>query len=857
MVASDSEHCGFVASGAQTHSTALYGGLTTPQAVRIAYHPTIFLLRSCAATTPRPTPSTASPANPFDGVFARYLGTTSPHSHSDHERSILPRRSFLSHACSVPTAHAFSMQTGTMTTSSLLFSRLRDLKPSKTETQPQWPDPEASIGTWYRSLGRQECWELCGPGRVSYLSLAAEIRDHLEKHGDVVRATVIWSAYMVGKSKAVANPMVFFCSSSVEARSTVRKEIKSSGVLSRYPCFRTAESSRPPHLENLRQLTLSDRDIVFRERTQRSIARCNNPTGRVITTQTSDSDAEYKCATVGAVLEAEQVLYFTTVAHAFDNKDVWGMEEDVEFEFDLDEDHSDDCYGSNAATVLLSAKIPPPQMESSHEPGAPRPTVDAAHGIFDASEIVHRGSGADELLDYCLLPLDKEDGRIFKGVGVLDTRCKFHSVHPKGMLYHPEDCRVIVYTQQASEGILSETPTFLTAASGTSQEYWTISFAGDLMAGDCGAIAVDTRGMLVGHIVAGDPTSKTALLVPGHQVLQHARNTFASSITLAQALKRCKPVNAPSQADMSAIAREMLPNLLALLDKKRKMKVEVARRTSGCTLTLRHSPVEPHTSVARILNDRLEGALEDILDVDRSDFNLEAVPLARIRRRARIAHKRSDKSAAGDSAPEGSEEDWFIHKLLKWFVGHPTARSKAPLCARCNQPAQLEALPNESSNAEFKPRKNHRSVRIHCVNEYCTALPKRRLVPTKWAMPLVMSRLLAVCTTLCKLRSRVLWIPPAPLYGRPGGFWLQLYSKHQGGWRLFHLMTETGQLDSSRVFTPCESKFQSAMLTMLISPRSPSGTLFRPHEALHCTFSPRSNRCHQALHSRQLSIRSP
>lgn len=76
--------------------------------------------------------------------------------------------------------------------------------------------------------------------------------------------------------------------------------------------------------------------------------------------------------------------------------------------------------------------------------------------------------------------------------------------------------------------------------------------------------------------------------------------------------------------------------------------------------------------------------------------------------------------------------------------------------ARCDQLAHLEALRNESSNADFKPPKHHRPVRIHGVNEDCTAVPKERLVPTEWAMPLAMSRLLAVCPTLCELRSRVL-----------------------------------------------------------------------------------------------------
>lgn len=222
-----------------------------------------------------------------------------------------------------------------VTTTSISFSRIREFKSSKADAQPQWPDPEASIGRWYRTIGRQECWELCGPGRVSHLSLAGEIKDYLEKHGEVISATVIWSAYMIGKCKRSANPTVFFCSHNADARSSVRRQIKSSGLLARYPAFRTAESNRPPHLEDLQQLAKID-SSSSEPSTPRY--RCCNATSRSIKTQLNSSHSRFSFATIGAVMEVDSVLYFSTVAHAFGGENVWKQQQASDFECDLDDE---------------------------------------------------------------------------------------------------------------------------------------------------------------------------------------------------------------------------------------------------------------------------------------------------------------------------------------------------------------------------------------------------------------------------------------------------------------------------------------------------------------------------------------
>lgn len=425
-------------------------------------------------------------------------------------------------------------------TSTLRLMRVLDRVSERQRPILPWPDPEESIGTFYQSLGRYHCWEMRGKAREIYLRLAGDIKLHLESYGDIVSATVIWSAFMVGKSKQCANPTVFFCSKDSKARRAVRSEIDNSGILATYPGFRTGDCTRPPHLSQLRQLA-SGGDEASESCPAHSHTTCHNPIGRRIQVKSDATKSSPTPATIGAVLESGELLYFTTAAHAFIELDGDPFEcespTDSAFEWDFDCEHDElvEADMRQAVTDIIHSPVP-------HD----RDATDLRRGTetsFFQSQDVRFSSAStptpDSHLDYCLVEFKRDDPRLTDATRSSSKPCTYHTAFPKDVAREgPMEGDVIAFTgsKQASHGKLSGTPSFMVLAGGRfSQELWTVNLDGKLEDGDCGSIVISaSSGNLEGHIIAGDPRTGSALIVPAYQMLRDVQLRFDSSIRLFQ-----------------------------------------------------------------------------------------------------------------------------------------------------------------------------------------------------------------------------------------------------------------------------------------------------------------------------------
>src|SRR5579871_5468634 len=138
-----------------------------------------------------------------------------------------------------------------------IYRRLQSLRANS------WPKPEASIGEWFCRMRLQNCWEAVGPAATAWEELCQDIQAYLEQHVDAVSNGVIWSCYMVGRTKDTAQPTVFFCSVDAESRQRVRATISTSGLLERYPGFRTADRSRLPDMDKIIPLGLQQPQATF------------------------------------------------------------------------------------------------------------------------------------------------------------------------------------------------------------------------------------------------------------------------------------------------------------------------------------------------------------------------------------------------------------------------------------------------------------------------------------------------------------------------------------------------------------------------------------------------------------------
>ncbi|KXS99580.1 hypothetical protein AC578_2204 [Pseudocercospora eumusae] len=469
------------------------------------------------------------------------------------------------------------MSTTSTTTSVLRRIRLGSLKPEGRTSTSKWPNPEESTGRLYGILGKsQYYWEMCGKARESFIQLARDIKEHLEKHGDAVSSTVYWSAYMVGRIQKSANPMVFFCSNDTRARLRVRQEIESSGILVRYPGFRTGDCNRPPHLSQLRPLATGEAAHEPPSPPAYLTTTCSNPMGASIMVKQTGGSNLLVPVTVGAVLEVGESLYFTTVAHAFNAiaaifDSATEIDTDIEFDFDDEDDTSSNCSLDDTVSMPeLFAPAASQQPHEDHSEGlqissaisaveeAPNQS-DSSNGTpFYTQEDVVFSSQVDDKsrLDYCLIGLNTDDTRIFKQSPTEAIQCAYHSVLPK-RVSGPEahDSPIVAYTgsRKASRGSLSGTPLFLSLTGGKiTQELWSVHLEGTLVDGDCGSVVISTDSKaLEGHIVAGSPEAGTALIVPAYQVMEDLQQRFNNKIRLSEQCEGCLPNSCSSSKSAS------------------------------------------------------------------------------------------------------------------------------------------------------------------------------------------------------------------------------------------------------------------------------------------------------------------
>ncbi|KAK3178095.1 hypothetical protein OEA41_000228 [Lepraria neglecta] len=193
-------------------------------------------------------------------------------------------------------------------------------------------------------MGRQNCWEAVGPARDKFTHLAEEIKEYLMKFSDSVSSTVTWSLYMTGRTKESSHPTVVFCSSDNEARRIVRKSIKSSGILKRYPGFVTMDCNRPPESQSIASMTVEKTDLdTPLTGPLKTIVLYSSSSGalgaRLLISEYGNFSQMPKMATGGGALEWRGRYFLMTVAHAFGGSNEPAFPElnnVTNFEFDLD-----------------------------------------------------------------------------------------------------------------------------------------------------------------------------------------------------------------------------------------------------------------------------------------------------------------------------------------------------------------------------------------------------------------------------------------------------------------------------------------------------------------------------------------
>lgn len=463
-------------------------------------------------------------------------------------------------------------------------------KPIRRLNKQRWPCPRDSTGVWIRAIGKRHgCWAAIGPVRNAFDHLGKEIKDYLERCSDPVPQTVTWSIYMIGRTQDSVTPTVIFSCSELNPRKEVRRIIKESGILDRYPGIELGDSSSPPDCDNLVPLAVGDimEDALLPPLEAKKIdpsIRPDDPFARSIFIINDDGDSHsLRKSTAGGIVCFKDRVFYFTAAHPFagptDMKPA--DRENIAFECDFDgqsdtdgegdddldvnttsrgsmtpedvreryglspDDESDVSTQALSLTSTLDTNPSPPRFGNSigepvsttRDDGVPQQPLDEPWSIEVAGKLALTSSnGPNPSLDYALVeimdPRFPLTQKAFLKAGLIGSRLSCLQ------MAKTESDDVDIMTTTSSGGILRgklhRTPLYMRLPnSGTFQATFPVRLDGRLADGDCGSWVFDNEtGELCGHIVAGSPGTGSAYIIPANQVLEELQQRLGGDVTL-------------------------------------------------------------------------------------------------------------------------------------------------------------------------------------------------------------------------------------------------------------------------------------------------------------------------------------
>lgn len=497
-----------------------------------------------------------------------------------------------------------------MTLSSQRGQGIREYLPSIFEKKKHlWPNPQGSIGEKCPNINSQYCWQVVGPALRAMGELAPSISELLQKHqelleqGESKHVSMSFHMWMVGHTPVSAHPTIVFISKSKRKRTYARALLKDSSIMAKYPgiqiktldkipAFHTSAEHPPRRLSN----------TPMHENSVYMIDESRRPCGALIGFGSS------KTATLGGILIINGVHYGMSAQHAR----YQSLTEQREFDdnrnppcFDDDSDiESEDFmeYTSKASVSSCDLDIDSFEISSTDSSSdfldpqesedldlltsawsdnildSPRmPRLDTQVDLIEQDVACHVPSKAvpgrrisSLSSDYVVNDLDYE---VFELEDAIVERCRnipyaplaedrdlsTAITSPKGIVRNLAESKVwaVTGTTGLIRGTIFRSP-YYTQLEGscTFQEMWAVKFDRKPMQGDSGAWVIDAvTGALYGHVVAGDPATDMAFVIPAYKVFDDLELRFGTKPLISM-----KP---------TANSRDVITNL----DKSRKQLV--------------------------------------------------------------------------------------------------------------------------------------------------------------------------------------------------------------------------------------------------------------------------------------------
>jgi hypothetical protein len=223
--------------------------------------------------------------------------------------------------------------------------------------------------------------------------------------------------------------------------------------------------------------------------------------------------AGHKCRE-GGFLQIRNETYHLSALHPYLDLDVEddGQESRESRDSDFDSDSDDECGDYKNRQHSSSSR------SELH-------TLDASNEVAAAANIPHVG------LDYRVIHVH-DTNHALRNIIKLDGESP-RSITPRVVASKAEERNVVVNTQTTGpvQGRLMRAPRYIKMAGwSTFQEMWVVKMSRDAVPGDCGAWVVedsdDNNTKLFGHVVAGQPGSFEAYIIPACQIFDDIEKQF-------------------------------------------------------------------------------------------------------------------------------------------------------------------------------------------------------------------------------------------------------------------------------------------------------------------------------------------
>ncbi|KAF2969427.1 hypothetical protein GQX73_g4120 [Xylaria multiplex] len=444
-----------------------------------------------------------------------------------------------------------------------------------TRTQTRWPNPERSIGRFICKVGTQSIWEAQGEARETFKTIAPDIKRYLDSCVEPIPSWVTWSMYMMGHNAECAYPTIVFCCAVSSHRREVRDTIKHSGILDRYPGVKTGHMPRAPDFDHLIPLAVPKGNGGSKITIQLQMSPTALGMPLFITGCAHGQQFSTK-ATIGGVICVGDKHFYTTTAHPFqghqdpsglfdqanpENQDSWDIDDDAcSFDGDSDIDFEVKSELSCLNTVLAdeaqvhnyeelfqsktkeqeafdplagnnrdrraapkSTEEPNPDYESCLSSTT---SMTAVEFNYDGEFFLAPRDSPGTEADFALLEVTDQRHWVQNTVSTkLKPKVAIKSLSKMSSNDKSPVSIQALTSRGNTQGRLSGTPLYARAPNDKAfQKMLCANFSDTLEKGDCGSWVIDAdTGDLYGHIVAGSPSSGTALIKLFDDVFEHIR----------------------------------------------------------------------------------------------------------------------------------------------------------------------------------------------------------------------------------------------------------------------------------------------------------------------------------------------